>query len=137
KDDADTLPPLSGPYVVTIAGGEWRKNLRGTLQFFALKFPKNWRLVVICKLGRREKVAFQLLAISYGLWGHIVWAGEVSDSTKWQYLKSARVLLSLSYGEGLNLPLLEAKAVGVPSMTLDTVRAVYDRPIGKLLFSDS
>lgn len=127
-----TMPTLvSKPYALSISGGEWRKNLKGTLQLFSLKFPNNWMLVVVCKLGKIEKLKYQALAISYGLLNRVVWAGEVSESTKWRYISKARVLLSITYGEGLNLPVLEAKSVGVPSIIISDMKEIYSSPLGQ------
>lgn len=121
-------PIIRGPYVITISGGEWRKNLKGTLQLFSIKFPKPWKLVVVCKLGRREKIKFQLLALEYGLVNRVIWAGEVSEEVKWSYLIHAKALLSLSFAEGLNLPVIEAKSVGIPTILLSDLKNMYAKP---------
>ena len=118
-------PPLSNPYVVTISGGEWRKNLIGTLQFFSIKFPIDWRLVIICKLGRKELVKFKILAATYGLHGRVIWTGEIPELEKWTFIINSKAPLSLSYGEGLNLPLHEARSVGLPAIVLSDLDSIY------------
>lgn len=116
-------------YLVTISGGEWRKNLVGTLQFFSLKFPHTWKLVVICQLGKREKLLFQFKAISLGLAHRVLWAGEVSEVTKWRFLCHSKGLINLSFGEGLNLPVIEARSVKIPVIQLVDLQKIYIDPL--------
>ncbi len=125
-NDVKDLPkPVVGPYVVTISGGEWRKNLAGTLLYFSIRFPKNYKLVVICKLGKIESIKFRLKAAELGIFRRVVWTGEISESLKWKYIMDASALISLSFGEGLNLPVLEAKYAGVPSIVLSDLQKKY------------
>ena len=120
-------PLMTSKYAVTISGGEWRKNLRGTLLFFAVFFPKTWRLVVICKLGRVEKIKYMYLAYKLGILNRVIFTGKISDQIKWNYLVGMKVLLSLSFGEGLNLPIREARRIGKPIINLEDARAFYMR----------
>lgn len=105
------------PVAVTIAGGEWRKNLTGTLQWFSKALP-SYDLVVIGKLGRRERYLWRWRALRLGIAGRVHWVGQISDQAKWQYLCQAEALIFLSKAEGLGIPLLEAKAAGVPRVVV-------------------
>lgn len=99
---------------LTISGGEWRKNLEGTLQFFAKQRKSGDKLVVICRLGWRRRFQLHLLAIQLGIGLSTHFIGEVSESEKWQYLWRASAFLFLSRAEGLGIPLLEAERANVP-----------------------
>ena len=106
-------------YVVTISGGEWRKNLAGTLRYFAKRYKgKNLTLAVICRLCRMEQGKLQFLAWRLGIKNQVRWLGYVDERIKWRFLAQARVFLFLSRGEGLGIPLLEAKRAGVPEIVI-------------------
>lgn len=108
-----------GNYVVTISGGEWRKNLAGTLRYFARRYKgKRFNLVVICRLSRQESITYQLLAWRLGIRRQVRWLGFVDERVKWRFLAQAKVFLFLSHGEGLGIPLLEAKKAQVPEMVI-------------------
>ncbi len=106
------------PLVVTISGGEWRKNLPGTLRYFAKSFSRNHRLVVICRLGRKERVRLQWLALQLGIFQRVQFANAVSEEVKWQYLFEAEVGVFLSRAEGLGIPLLEYSRASIPRIIL-------------------
>jgi glycosyltransferase involved in cell wall biosynthesis len=109
----------TGKYVMTISGGEWRKNLEGTIRYFAKHFARSkYTLLVICRLGRREKLSFQWLAWRLGVLSRVVFLGEVDERTKWRLLAQSEVFLFLSRGEGLGIPLLEARKAKVPRIII-------------------
>jgi len=109
----------TGKYVVTISGGEWRKNLEGTLRYFAKRFKRNrYTLVVICRLGRKELWRYQFLAWRLGIKNQVRWLGYVDERVKWRFLAQARVFLFLSRGEGLGIPILEAKKANIPEIII-------------------
>lgn len=109
----------NGRYVVTISGGEWRKNLAGTLKYFARRYKnKNYSLLVICRLDRLEQWKYQILAWKLGINRQVKWLGFVDERLKWRLLAQAKVFLFLSLGEGLGIPLLEAKKAKVPEIVI-------------------
>lgn len=116
---------ITSKYAVTISGGEWRKNLHGTLLFFSLFFPKPWKIVIICELGKVERIKFMYLAYKLGIMKRVIFTGRVSEQIKWNYLAAMDVLISLSFGEGLNLPVREAQRIGKPVIQLEDARAYY------------
>lgn len=106
------------PFVLTISGGEWRKNLSGTLEYFARAFPKEIQLQVICRLSLRERFQVLWLALRLGILSRIRLCGYITEKQKWHKLAQADALLFLSRAEGLGIPLLEAQAAGVPRVII-------------------
>ncbi len=121
-----------GKYVVTISGGEWRKNLEGTISYFAKKYAKKgYTLLVICKLGRKEKFRFQFLAWRLGIYHTVQFLGQIDERIKWRFLAQAKVFLFLSRGEGLGLPVFEAKRAGIPEIVIS--QELADAGLSKLI----
>lgn len=105
--------------VLTISAGEWRKNLDGTIRYFAQEWKgKPAVLSIICELGVRQWLRLVWLAIRLGIWKQIRFLGKASEEIKWQELYRADVFLFLSRGEGLGIPLLEAKKAKIPRIIL-------------------
>lgn len=102
--------------VVTISGGEWRKNIEGTIDFFLRNFAPPSKLVVICKLGKKQLWRWKWQLLLRGAVHRVVFAGEVTEEDKWRYLLSAQSFLFLSRAEGLGIPLLEAQKAQVPNI---------------------
>jgi glycosyltransferase involved in cell wall biosynthesis len=98
---------------LTISGGEWRKNLSGTIAYFASQLLKTHDLSIICKLSLKEHWRFRRIALQLDAYPLIRFLGEVTEREKWRQLYSADVFLFLSLAEGLGIPLLEARAAGV------------------------
>lgn len=116
-------PPVKGAPVkprdsnrsiaLTISGGEWRKNLAGTLEYFSKELARSHELFVICKLALQEHLKFRRIALGLDVYPLTRFLGQVSQRDKWRYLYSAQVFLFLSLAEGLGIPLLEARAAGI------------------------
>lgn len=116
-------PPVKGAPVksrdsnrsiaLTISGGEWRKNLAGTLEYFSKELAHSHELFIICKLALQEHLRFRRIALGLDVYPLTRFLGQVSQRDKWRYLYSAKVFLFLSLAEGLGIPLLEARAAGV------------------------
>ncbi|MCD8506925.1 glycosyltransferase, partial [Candidatus Woesebacteria bacterium] len=118
KDVPVRLSPSARPLVVSISGGEWRKNLRGTLAYFAESCPQSHRLVVICKLGRKDRIKLWWYTVRLGIARRVQFTGEISDSEKWAYLFQAERGLFLSRAEGLGIPLLEYSRAAIPRIVI-------------------
>ncbi len=102
------------PIAISISGGEWRKNLAGTLEYYAAHLAATYDLVVVCRLSIRERLRFTLLAWQLGVGPRVHFTGELSEEKKWQYLLSAEVGVFLSHAEGLGIPLLEYTRAAIP-----------------------
>jgi len=118
--------------VVTISGGEWRKNLEGTLRYFAQEWGgKPAELTVICELGLKHAVKLFALCVRLGIWRQVKFLGKASENTKWRQLLQADVFLFLSRAEGLGIPLLEARKAKVSRIILS--QELADAGFGSLL----
>lgn len=118
---------------VTISGGEWRKNLIGTLKYFAKHYAKHgYKLIVICRLGRLEQIKYKLTTWQLGVSKKVSFVGVVDERVKWRYLAQAQVFLFLSFAEGLGIPLFEAKKAKVPKIIIsqELAEAGFDKLIG-------
>lgn len=106
------------PLVVTLSGGEWRKNLPGTLRYFARGFSHNYRLVIVCRLGWKEHLRLRWLAFQLGILHRVTFTNFISEEEKWEYLYRAEVGLFLSRAEGLGIPLLEYTRASIPRIVV-------------------
>lgn len=119
------------PLVVAISGGEWRKNLPGTLRFFAQEFSGKHHLVVICHLGWRQRLRMMWLALQLGAGGRVHFVDFISEEEKWNYLFQAEVGLFLSRAEGLGIPLLEYIRAAIPRIIIS--KQLEENGFGKFL----
>lgn len=109
----------TGKYALTISGGEWRKNLAGTLQYFANNLAtEGFTLLVICRLSWMEKIHLHWLAWRLGIYGQVKWLGYVGEREKWRWLAQSDVFLFLSLAEGLGIPVLEAVQAQIPRIII-------------------
>lgn len=121
-----------GKYVVTISGGEWRKNLEGTIRYFAKHYAKKkYTLLIICQLGKKQKWRLQFLAWRLGISNRVQFMGQLDERIKWRFLAQAKVFLFLSRGEGLGIPVFEAKRAGVPEIVVS--QQLADAGLTKLI----
>lgn len=121
-----------GKYVVTISGGEWRKNLEGTIRYFAKHYAKKkYTLLVICQLGHKQKWRYQFLAWRLGVSNRVQFMGQLDERIKWRFLAQAKVFLFLSRGEGLGIPVFEAKRAGIPEIIIS--QQLADAGLSKLV----
>lgn len=120
--------------VLTISGGEWRKNLDGTLEYFA----RNWKgkkaeLSIICELGIQQSLTLAFRCARLGIFPQVRFLGKVSEKRKWRELQRADVFLFLSRGEGLGIPLLEARKAKIPRIIIS--KELAEQGFGTLLES--
>jgi hypothetical protein len=118
--------------VLTISGGEWRKNLDGTLEYFAQTWKgKKAELVIICELGMKHTFSLAMKCVRLGILPQVRFLGKVSEKRKWRELHRADVFLFLSRGEGLGIPLLEARKAKIPRIILS--KELADQGFGELV----
>lgn len=99
------------PVILFIGRLEWKKNVDGLLEGFALfreKYP-DWELVLLGKPGfGYERFAHLLKGEGVRVLGY------VNDEEKARWLACASVYVAVSREEGSSLPMLEAMQAGVP-----------------------
>ncbi len=126
-----TWPHPEKKAALTISGGEWRKNLAGTLAYFARKLMNSHDLAIICRLSLREHFRLRRQTLQSDSYNAVRFLGEVNERDKWRYLYSTDIFLFLSLAEGLGIPLLEARAAGVPRVIIS--QELYDQGFHKLV----
>ena len=108
---------ISRPYVLSVAGADERKNVRGLIDAFAL-LPRSLRsahqLVITCHLKREDEVRFRREGADHGLGDALVLTGEVTDGELRTLYQRCAAFAFPSLYEGLGLPLLEAMHCGAP-----------------------
>lgn len=109
-------------YILVLGTIEPRKNVSQILRYLhdRPEFSKRYRIVFLGRFGWGTSVD-QLIS-QYGLdaqfaAGRIVFPGFVTEHAKNSLLQNAMLLIYPSLFEGFGLPLLEAAAHGVPSVT--------------------
>jgi glycosyltransferase involved in cell wall biosynthesis len=109
-------------YILVLGTIEPRKNASLVLRYLAAHpdFAKRYRIVFLGRFGWGN--TFEQLIEEYGLGepfaaGRIVFPGFVTEHAKHALIRNARLLVYPSLFEGFGLPLLEAAALGVPSVT--------------------
>ncbi len=115
----DVLPALVGdeiPYVVAIGNAKPYKNLHRLIDAFARLRPQldQGHLVLVgdCE-GLRPQIAWSQVA------EHITLTGFLDDDQLRSVLGHARLFVFPSLVEGFGLPILEAMAMGVPTVVSD------------------
>jgi len=109
-------------YILVLGTIEPRKNASLVLRYLATHpdFSKRCRIVFLGRFGWGNTVEQLLeefrLTDQYAA-GRIIFPGFVTEHAKHALIRHARLLVYPSLFEGFGLPLLEAAALGVPSVT--------------------
>lgn len=124
-DRRSPMPPESGAvldglgidrgFVLCIAAGDERKNVRGLIDAFALLpfgLRSTHQLVIACDLDPTSRSRFLLHAEGRGVAADLVLTGEVSDPHLLVLYQRCAAFAFPSHYEGLGLPLLEAMSCG-------------------------
>jgi glycosyltransferase involved in cell wall biosynthesis len=113
------LPDESTPYVLYVGTVEPRKNVDVLVRSFRRSAPPGWKLLIAGKLGWLSPEAKQQLLHDIGDDGRVRLLGYVDDARLGSLYRHAALFVYPSSYEGFGLPVLEAMASGVPTITTD------------------
>jgi glycosyltransferase involved in cell wall biosynthesis len=120
-DKVETLTTRYGlrhPFVLYTGGDDFRKNLEGMIEAFALlssDMRAGYQLAIVCQLSESTQGRLIGLAEKLGLdTESIVCPGYVSDEELRLLYAKCSVFVFPSLHEGFGLPVLEAMACGAP-----------------------
>ncbi len=114
----DTVVGGAGPYVLYLGAGDPRKDLHTLVASFAeCGLQREARLVFAGVLGTKRARAIRAQARKLGIESAVQLAGYVPEPLVPALYRQATVHTFLSRYEGFGLPVLEALACGVPTIT--------------------
>jgi glycosyltransferase involved in cell wall biosynthesis len=121
---AERLPELRTPYVLTVSGGDARKNTEALLDAWA-RVPRAVRgdrqLVVACSVTDAVLAVWSAHARAAGLGPEdVVFTGWISDEILRALYRCAELFVFPPLYEGFGLPAAEAMACGCPVITSST-----------------
>jgi glycosyltransferase involved in cell wall biosynthesis len=127
------LPPGVDRYVVSVTGGDERKNTEGLLRAWGLVSPAvrgGRRLVIVGAHDRVLVRQWRRWAAEAGITDEVVFTGGVSDHELVALLQAADLAVMPSFEEGFGLPVLEAAACGCPVICsgVSSLPEVLDEP---------
>jgi glycosyltransferase involved in cell wall biosynthesis len=113
-----TRTGLTRPFVMYTAGIDWRKNVSGLIESFALLPPAlrmNYQLAIVCAVKPTEAAKLLDLARRLGLGnGDVVFTDFVTDEDLVKLYNLCHLFAFPSLHEGFGLPIVEAMACGAP-----------------------
>ena len=127
------LAPTVGRYVVTVAGTDERKNTEGLLRAWThvdRTMVDDVQLVVVGAHSPMVAQRWEAWASDAGVTERVVFTGAVDDDELVALLQGAALVVMPSLEEGFGLPVLEAAACGVPTITsnVSSLPEVLDEP---------
>ncbi len=130
---ARVLPADIGAYVVAVTGGDERKNTEGLIRAWALveqALPNRHHLVIATAHTSDVLRRWEACALDAGVGDRVVFTGALDDDELVAVLQGASLSVMPSFEEGFGLPVLEAAACGVPTISsnLTSLPEVLDEP---------
>lgn len=127
------LPAEVGRYVVSVTGGDERKNTHGLLHAWSRLDPalrRSHRLVVVAAHNAAVLRQWTQWAADAGVTDDVVFTGAVTDDEMVALLQRAVLAVMPSTEEGFGLPVLEAAACGCPVIcsNVSSLPEVLDDP---------
>jgi glycosyltransferase involved in cell wall biosynthesis len=111
------LPPTVGRYVVSVTGGDERKNTEGLLRAWGLLDPtlrEGRHLVIATAHAPAVLRRWEGWAVELGVSDEVIFTGSVTDDEMVSILQGAELAVMPSKEEGFGLPVVEAAACGTP-----------------------
>ncbi len=122
-EEADALLAYFGidrDFIMFVSAFDARKNFKGLIKAYALLSPERrslTQLVLVCKLGDRQREELGSLAASLGLAdGELVLTGFIPDEDLCVLYGACSLFVFPSFHEGFGLPILEAMWCGAPAI---------------------
>ncbi len=116
------FPRLTGGYVLSVGGIDFRKNMERLLRGYAL-LPEALRaerpLVLVCRLTAAGRADLERLEAELGITGSVVLTDAVSDELLKSLYARAELFVFPSLYEGFGIPVVEAIRSGVPAIVGD------------------
>jgi glycosyltransferase involved in cell wall biosynthesis len=111
-----TTPAVTRPFVLSIGGSLWHKNMDTLLEAWARldrRIRGDHQLVLVCTLSQRARTRLTERIREIGLEADsVVLTGFVADETLRDLYRSAELFVLPSHYEGFGLPVLEAASSG-------------------------
>jgi glycosyltransferase involved in cell wall biosynthesis len=125
---------LDRPFIMYTGGIDWRKNMEGLIEAFALLPPAqraHYQLAIVCAVLEDERRALLAVARRFGLAARdVVLTGFVPDTDLIALYNLCELFVFPSFHEGFGLPVAEAMACGaaVIGANATSVPEVIGRP---------
>lgn len=111
---------LSGGFILSVSGFDYRKNLARMLKSYSLLDPKlrqRYPFVVVCRLLPTEEEELRHKTERLGIADQIVFTNYVGDDELAALYSTATVQFFPSIYEGFGMPVLDAMHFGLPVIT--------------------
>lgn len=112
---------IQSPYLLAVSAFSFHKNMSRIFQAFKIYLEESGnkllKLVIVCKLIKKEKKAWQQEIEKMELQDKVILTNFVSDEDLPAMYSGAEALIFPSIYEGFGLPILEAFACGTPVIT--------------------
>ena len=125
---------LDRPFIMYTGGIDWRKNVGGLIEAFALLPPtlrSDYRLAIVCEITPESIAEIRAQARELGLAPEdVVLTGFVPDDDLVGLYNLCHLFVFPSFHEGFGLPLVEAMACGAPVIGSNTssIPEIVGRP---------